>query len=96
MHNIRNKETDLIKSFSQKSSPYHILVKSEGGKNKALKLYTSIVNYVDVGIKILILLDLDGRKSDSIISKLNKIFSSESRRLSIEKNNVIYKNKKFL
>ena len=72
MEVIRHQETVLIDRLSEKRSPYKILVKSEGGKDKVFQLYERLPEQVESEIEILILLDLDGKNLENTLKKRNE------------------------
>ena len=66
LRNLMDAETKELRSFSEKYNPYKILVKSEGGDDKAIKIFSRYLEYCickqQKGIeKTILMLDLDNR-----------------------------------
>ena len=82
----KNEETKLIKKFIEKSSPYHILLKSEGGIDKVFQMYSAIFESVPDDVKIMLLFDLDSLKLDERLNALkNKLNCRKGRRLKLKR-----------
>ena len=78
---LKTKETELISSFREKSSPFTLLIKSEAGLSKIFKLYSEVCLQAK-SIMHIILWDLDGKKRDNNLNKLNE--KLVSRKLSVQ------------
>ena len=74
---IRRNESEKLRSFLYRSSPYKILVKSEGGVKKVIDIFTHLVNHLlDNVDKTILMVDLDNKGLDSLLSKINKGITS--------------------
>ncbi|HOJ86543.1 MAG TPA: hypothetical protein PK103_05555 [Elusimicrobiales bacterium] len=103
--NLKFCENREFNKFLQNTSPYSVLVKSEAGKQKAIKLLVSILDFlIDNNLKTILLLDLDGSTLNNLEKKINDCVRRNNYNLSCKKtkqvNNMInckvkiYKSKK--
>lgn len=88
---LERAESKYLRSFFEDSSPFEILVKSEGGKSKVITVFSKFMSYLfnySKGLKIIILIDLDERPLNQFIYKLkNKIQNKgKGRMLGVEHN----------
>ncbi len=68
--NLKFCENREFNKFLQNTSPYSVLVKSEAGKQKAIKLLVSILDFlIDNNLKTILLLDLDGSTLNNLEKK---------------------------
>ena len=70
-------ESNYLRNFFEDSSPFEVLVKSEGGKTKVIRIFSDFMHHLfdySKGLKIIMLVDLDGTELSSV-TKLNQFIT---------------------
>jgi len=69
----QTEEAERIRNFNEKFNPYHILIKSEGGKSNLKRTLSSLIKFLSgENCDLVVLLDLDGGNLYSFIDEINE------------------------
>lgn len=83
--NVGGEESRAIRSFVQRRNPYHIFLKSEGGKPELKRLFSRMMPQLyDQEVTYPLLIDLDGGSFEGIKDDLNQRCSRITADLQLE------------
>ncbi len=75
---LDRKETEVMNRFKGEYSPYEFLIKSENGKDMAIRLFSKNFNYISKEMdRIFLLLDLDDKDVDTLLKKIETCLNSK-------------------
>jgi len=77
MQRKKRAETDILGRFISKKNPYKILIKLEGGKHSAIKIFSSNMSYCIENIDLLVLMiDLETGNAEEKIEDLKNVLKT--------------------
>lgn len=81
---MRGEESQQIANFREKRNPYHVLAKSDNGKQELEKVFSVVVNQLlRIDPEITILVDLDGGDLETFVDGLDERICTRHDRLEL-------------
>lgn len=90
---IPGEESRQITNFQERRNPYHVLAKSDNGKQELEKVFSVLVNQLlRIGPEIIVLVDLDGGSLKTFVDGLNERIRGRHDRLELGTHEVTERN----
>lgn len=90
---MRGEESKQIANFREKRNPYHVLAKSDNGKEELEKVFSVVVNQLlRIDPEITVLVDLDGGRLKNFVDGLDERIYGRHDRLELGTHEVIERN----
>lgn len=90
---MRGEESKQLSNFREKRNPYHVLAKSDNGKEELEKVFSVVVNQLlRIDPEITILVDLDGGRLQTFVDGLDERICGRHDRLELGTHEVTEQN----
>lgn len=90
---IQGEESRQITNFREQRNPYHVLAKSDNGKQDLEKVFATLVNQLlRIDPEIIVLVDLDGGRLKNFLDSLDERVRSRHDRLELGDHEVTERN----
>ncbi|WP_132057927.1 hypothetical protein [Halorussus amylolyticus] len=90
---MRGEESRQISNFRERRNPYHVLVKSDNGKQELEKVFSVVVNQLlRIDPEITVLVDLDGGTLETFVDGLDERIRTRHDRLELDAPEVAERN----
>ncbi|WP_128476503.1 hypothetical protein [Halorussus pelagicus] len=90
---IQGEESRQITNFQERRNPYHVLAKSDNGKQELEKVFAALVNQLlRIGPEVVVLVDLDGGSLQRFVDGLDERIRGSHDRIELGQHEVSRRN----